>query len=256
MATLCSFFFCAAVTISLFPRSSGSSTGTFLVAGRQADCFYCGAVQRAKSCDPVPWGKKAITNPYHIAAPPAQQDQWRHLSPIMLTLNQQGTPSSREERAPPCVGYCCLPVGQSGPPFLPLILEEAMKCSVAYGHRLAPSPQDGQGRDPARIRCARIRNARLSSPGSTGRARDLRTLRLRPTSSAGRQGQGWVLEPFPGSREKAGGSCLFVPTFTQGWDSSIWETVAHLSLCCLRKQRATAFQTIPFKEFPSLVNLG
>lgn len=64
-------------------------------------------------------GKKVITNPYHIAAPPAQQDQWRHLSPIMLTLNQQGTPRSQEERAPPCVGYCGVPVGQPGPPFLP-----------------------------------------------------------------------------------------------------------------------------------------
>lgn len=117
-------------------------------------------------------GKKVITNPYHIAAPPAQQDQWRHLSPIMLTLNQQGTPRSWEERAPPCVGYCCLPVGQSGPPSLPpgFGTGDEVLSSCLCPRLTQTLERDGQGRDPARM-CAR-----LTSPRSMGRAWQLRTL--------------------------------------------------------------------------------
>lgn len=39
------FFFCEVVDISVFPRTSGSSAGTFLAAGREADFPLWGCIK-------------------------------------------------------------------------------------------------------------------------------------------------------------------------------------------------------------------
>lgn len=158
-------------------------------------------------------GKKVITNPYHIAAPPAQQDQWRHLSPIMLTLNQQGTPRSWEERAPPCVGYCCLPVGQSGPPFLP---PDSGRGDEVLSGCLCPQASP----DP---RAGRARQRPCQDAGQAHQPQELCTL---PAEA----NQFWQAEAGVDlgaiSREQAGAGksreqLPFAPTFTQGWESRI-----------------------------------
>lgn len=63
-----------------------------------------------------------------------------------------------------------------------------------------------------------------SQPRSMGQAWELCTLPAEANQFFWQVEAGWILEPFPGNRlvlRKAASSCLFVPTFTQGWESRI-----------------------------------
>lgn len=76
-------------------------------------------------------GKTATANPCPTAAPPAQQDQWRQLSPIMLTLNQREVPRELGGEGSSLCGVL-LPAWDAQVLLSsPLILEDVVKRSVA-----------------------------------------------------------------------------------------------------------------------------
>lgn len=180
---------------SVFPRTSGSSIGTFLVAegGRLSTVWLY------KGLNPV---TRRHGEESHYHSPPYSGSACPAGSMAPSQPHYVDSESARNAREPggegsSLCGVLCLPVGHSGPDF-----GRVLKCSVvADAHGLARSRR--QGGDPARV-CAR-----LPSPGSGASSR------LGPTSSPGRYRQGRVLEPSPGS------SRLFALTFTPGWESRI-----------------------------------